>query len=178
MSGRMVVLGTDHGLQGSLDKNTINDPSYTVLIEKLIECFSLDYIFEEASGRGPTTASKLQRAGLGYLDVDPPGPERHKYGIPRGLPCECFIFYEIRDPKRPNPEPTATIKSLNEVLAREKYWVTQISATKFASGLIICGCAHTFSVAAGLKTAGLTIEDVLIYMPPEILAKAWLSPKK
>jgi hypothetical protein len=89
----MVVLGTNHARQGAEkteESKKIDDQTYKVLIDKLVRHFSLDRIFEEASGCGPTTASKLQRPGLGHLDVDPPGIVRHQFGIPPGLPYERF----------------------------------------------------------------------------------------
>lgn len=87
MDRHIVVLGTDHALQGAEKvscKKKIADPTYGVLVEKLIKDLSIEYVFEEASGLGPTTASALKRPGLKYADVDPPGLERHSHGIPEG----------------------------------------------------------------------------------------------
>jgi hypothetical protein len=162
---KMVVLGTDHALQGveKLEKSKkIDDPTYGVLVEKLVTHFSLDCIFEEASGLGPTTASKLQRPGLGYLDVDPPGNEYHLYGIPPGLPFETFVIYDSNDPRMPNPEPYATQKKVATVLGRERVWIERINNASFTNGLLICGAAHTFSVALRLEVSGFSV-DAIIY---------------
>ena len=112
---KMVVLGINHALQGVEkpgESKQPDDPTYRVLVEKLVTHFSLDCIFEEAAGLGPTTASELQRPGLGYLDVDPPGNERQQYGIPPGLPFERFAIYDSNDPRMPKPEPYATQKKV------------------------------------------------------------------
>jgi hypothetical protein len=119
MDRRMVVLGTDHALQGAQKtprEKKINDPTYRILVEKLIKDYSLDCIFEEASGCGPTTASGFEGPGLRYCDVDPAGTERHLLGIPRGLPIEGYVIYEINDPRMPKPEPLATQKSVGTEL--------------------------------------------------------------
>jgi len=162
---KMVVLGTDHALQGAEkleDSKKIDDPTYGILVEKLVTYFSLDCIFEEASGLGPTTASKLQRPGLEYLDVDPPGNERHLYGIPPGLPFESFTIYDSSDPRIPKPEPYATQKKLATELGRERVWVERINNASFTNGLLICGAAHTFSAALRLDVSGFSV-DVIIY---------------
>jgi hypothetical protein len=161
----MVVLGTDHALQGVEkleDSKKIDDPTYGVLVEKLVTNFSLDCIFEEASGLGPTTASKLQRPGLRYLDVDPPGDKYHLYGIPPGLPFETYVIYDSNDPRMPKPEPYATQKKVATVLGRERVWIERINSASFTNGLLICGAAHTFSAALRLDVSGFSVE-VIIY---------------
>jgi hypothetical protein len=162
---KIVVLGTDHALQGveKLDKSKkIDDPTYGVLVEKLVADFSLDCIFEEASGLGPTTASKLQRPGLGYLDVDPPGNEYHLYGIPPDLPFDTYVIYDSNDPRMPKPEPYAAQKKVATVLGRERVWIERINNASFTNGLLICGAAHTFSVALRLDVSGFSV-DVILY---------------
>jgi len=170
MDRHIVVLGTDHALQGAervpLEKK-INDPTYGALLEKLIRDYAIECIFEEAFG--PTTASSLERPGLKYLDVDPPGPERKSQGIPEGLPIEDYEIYEINDPRRPSPEPYATLKKVDTEFAREKVWVERIKLESFTSGLMICGCAHTFSIASRLEDSGFSV-DVIIYMGPTLIA--------
>jgi hypothetical protein len=161
----MVVLGTDHALQG-LEKlpapRKIDDPTYKVLVEKLIRDFYVDHIFEEATSFGPSTASNLQGTCLGYLDVDPPETEYHLYGIPPSLPIEDYPIYEPRDPRKPKPEPYATQKNVATVLGRERVWIERIASASFTSGLLICGAAHTFSIALRLGASGFSV-DVIIY---------------
>jgi hypothetical protein len=162
---KMVVLGTDHALQGveKLDESKkIDDPTYGVLVEKLVTDFSLDWIFEEASGLGPTTASKLERPGLGYLDVDPPVNEYHLYGIPPGLRFDTYVIYDSNDPRMPKLEPYAAQKIVATVFGRERVWIERINKASFTNGLLICGAAHTFSVALRLDVAGFSV-DVIIY---------------
>jgi hypothetical protein len=168
MGRKVVVLGTDHRLQG-LEKlsasRKIDDPTYGVLVEKLIRDFSIDYIFEEATTRGPSTASKLQRPCLGYLDVDPPGPEYHLHGIPRPL-IEDYAIYDSADTDMPKPEPYATQKKLATVLGRERVWIERINSTTFTNGLLICGAAHTFSIARCLNASEFLVDVIIIYMKP------------
>jgi hypothetical protein len=171
MDRHLVVLGTDHALQGSenipVDKK-INDPTYRVLVEKLIKDYYVDCIFEEASGCGPTTASKVKRTGVEYFDVDPPGPERKSNGIPEGLLIENYAIYEINAPHRPRTEPFATQKKLDTELGRERVWVERIHKQHFKNGLMICGAAHTFSVARRLVDSGFSV-DVIVYMGPTLI---------
>jgi hypothetical protein len=168
MDRRIVVLGTDHALQGAEkirpEKKT-NDPTYRVLVDKLIKDYSVDCIFEEASGCGPTAASGFERPGLRYFDVDLAGTERYQLGIPPGLPFEGYVIYEINDPRMPKPEPLATQKSVATELSREQHWVEKISKEQFTNGLMICGAAHTFSVASRLLSSGISV-DVIMYLGP------------
>jgi hypothetical protein len=162
---KMVVLGINHALQGVEklgESKQPDDPTYAVLVEKLVTYFSLDCIFEEAAGLGPTIASKLQSPGLGYLDVDPPGNERHQYGIPRGLDFERFTIYDSNNLRMPKPEPYATQKKVATELGRERVWIEKINSANFTNGLLICGAAHTFSVALRLDVSGFSV-DVIIY---------------
>jgi hypothetical protein len=162
---KMVGLGTDHSLQG-LEKlpqsKKIDNPTYGVLVAKLVRDFSVDYIFEEATNFGPSTASKLEATSLGYLDVDPPGNEYHLHGIPPSLPIEDYVIYEPRDPRKPKPEPYATQKNVATVLGRERVWIERITSASFTNGLLICGTAHAFSVASRLGVSGFSV-DVIIY---------------
>jgi len=169
MDRKIVVLGTDHALQGAEKvsfQKKINDPTYGVLLEKLIKDYAIECIFEEAFG--PTTASSLERPGLKYVPIDPPGPDRKSHGIPEGLFFEAYTIYEIDDPRRPNPEPFATQKKVETEFAREKVWVERIKHESFINGLMICGCAHTFSVASRLADCGFSV-DVIIYMGPTLV---------
>jgi hypothetical protein len=69
----IVVLGTPHRVQGSPGYPKLDDPGYAEKIKTIIFEKSADLIFEEASGRGRTTAARLGDSlkAIGYLDVDP-----------------------------------------------------------------------------------------------------------
>src|SRR6266404_4965802 len=86
MSRLVIVLATHHELQGAEQRSgNMDDPMYSALLEQLITAEGLDFIFEEATGLGPTIAERLSLAKLGpqrYLDVDPTRDERQKFGIP------------------------------------------------------------------------------------------------
>jgi hypothetical protein len=85
MPGFVTVLGTYHELQGSKKRpGNINDPLYVDLITDLIQDQTIDFIFEEATGLGPTTAEDLSAKLVGanrYLDLDPPTQKRQIFGI-------------------------------------------------------------------------------------------------
>lgn len=72
MSGHVIVLATHHELQGAEKRfGNVDDPLYAELLEELVDAQGLDFIFEEATGLGPTIAEKLSQAELGterYLD--------------------------------------------------------------------------------------------------------------
>jgi hypothetical protein len=60
MSESVIVLGTHHELQGSKRRpGNIDDPLYEELIVHLIANQTIDFVFEEATGLGPTTAERL-----------------------------------------------------------------------------------------------------------------------
>ena len=69
----IVLLGTVHSVRGAekSPRKQIDDPSYRKLIELFVSCCDVDYIFEEASGCGPTDAEKIaNRHSIRYKDVD------------------------------------------------------------------------------------------------------------
>jgi hypothetical protein len=77
------VLGVPHQLQGPKFAGYVHNPTYSRFIEDLIKR-EVGFVFEEASGRGPSIAEDLAKSLLGsghYLDVDPSRDERPKYGI-------------------------------------------------------------------------------------------------
>src|ERR1700733_5680428 len=81
----VVVFGTTHELQ-NMEKywRRVDDPHFKSLLDMLIDENEIDFIFEEATGLGPTTAEKVAMTWgpNHYLDVDPPREERLKFGIP------------------------------------------------------------------------------------------------
>src|SRR5580765_382909 len=60
MNPRVTVLATLHVVQGAEKRvGNVLDPVYVALLEKLMLSEGVDFIFEEASGLGPTIAEKL-----------------------------------------------------------------------------------------------------------------------
>src|ERR1700676_779933 len=108
MTKHVTVFGVSHRIQGAPTRvANIDDPSYEVLIRRFLELERKDFVFEEASGLGPTFAEKVAIETLGsgkYRDVDPSRDERPKYEIAEdtgrsepiqpGLTCD-MITYEF-----------------------------------------------------------------------------------
>ena len=68
MAKHVTLLGTSHRLQGAeKSKFNIDDPIYTVVVDRLMQ--GKDFIFEEATGLGPTTAEKLAHSKLGPIST-------------------------------------------------------------------------------------------------------------
>ena len=86
MNPRVTVLATLHVVQGAEKRlGNVHDPMYVALLNKLMISEGVDFIFEEASGLGPTIAEKLALEQLAfghYVDIDPARGERMEYGIP------------------------------------------------------------------------------------------------
>ena len=84
ISPRVTVLATLHVVQGAEKRlGNVNDPMYVALLDKLMISEGVDFIFEEASGLGPTIAEKLalERLPFGhYVDIDPGSAERPEVG--------------------------------------------------------------------------------------------------
>jgi len=58
MTPRVTVLATLHAIQGAEKRlGNVHDPMYVALLNKLMVSEGVDFIFEEASGLGPTTVS-------------------------------------------------------------------------------------------------------------------------
>jgi len=81
----VILLGTAHRVQGA-ERGICNleDPDYETLVDQLRLTYSVDFVFEEASGLGPTFAEKLALANIGpnrYKDIDPSAADRRKLGI-------------------------------------------------------------------------------------------------
>jgi hypothetical protein len=146
MSRKVVVLATIHDLQGAENRprGSFKDPDYRGVIETLIAHYSVDSVFEEACGFGPTIAKKLATdRGLKYLDVD-----ARAFGI------------EIDTEEGPLVEE----EKLDAQVRREEFWVKKITKQGFGSGLMICGYLHAFSVAVRLDQAGFEV-TVHKYLP-------------
>ena len=156
----VVVLGTAHELQGAEKRGgNRSDPLYEELLKDLVVEDELDFIFEEATGLGPTTAEKVSLA-LGpnrYLDVDPSREERVKFGIPENTNQPFMVGYP--------PDAGFADKVFHEVHAkREQLWSERIAKREFKKALMICGANHTLSFAFRLCASNFTVKAVT-YMP-------------
>ncbi|SRR6266567_3097731 len=155
MGRLVVVLATQHELQGAEKRmGSVNDPLYTELLEELVHAEGLDFIFEEATGLGPTIAEKLSLSKLGpkrYLDVDPSLDERERFGIPK----------VTNNPFMVGPPPDAAFADwqFHEVHAkREKFWIQRMIERDFKAALMICGIAHGLSFTFRLQAAKFTVK--------------------
>lgn len=160
MSKAALILGVPHQLQGPSFRGYIDDPSYGILLQDLIQ-HGVDFVFEEATGRRPSTAEKLTESVLGaghHLDVDPPVNERAKYGIAKitggGGPI---------DPSRPIDVYESAL--VEEQRKREELWLQRIQTQPFSKALIVVGLAHALSIAFRLVSAGVGIPEVRHYVP-------------
>jgi hypothetical protein len=169
MTKHVTVFGVSHRLQGAENyPNNVEDPHYALLIARLLQ--GKDFIFEEASGRGPTFAQKvaIERFGLGkYSDLDPALDTRHLYGI--GVTGRA----EPIDPTR-SPEVIAYEYDL-EHEKREALWLKRIGEQHFTAALFVCGYLHVLSMAFRLRVAGCQVE-ACYYMPHEKLGEKGAGP--
>ena len=167
----VILLGTAHRLQGA-EKGTSNivDPDYGTLIEQLWQTFSFDFVFEEASGLGPTLAEKfaLQRIGPNrYRDIDPSAAGRKKLGIG----SDTGEDYRIGRPDFDSGHWGYGREELVEVHEkREHFWLPFIRAQEFNKALLVCGLAHLLSFAFRLKGDNFDVK-AYSYMPYKLLAQ-------
>jgi hypothetical protein len=163
----IVVLGTNHRLQGVFEREgNIDDPAYAALLEHLIAAFSVDYLFEEATELGPTTAQQLakKRRGLTYLDIDPHPSNRARFGLERDTGHPYDASRQPWNPKLPERGEVCE-EYVEPQIGRELYWVKTIKATSFRNALVVCGFLHTLSLAGRFHEAGIERVKALAYMP-------------
>lgn len=157
MNPRITVLATLHVLQGAEKRHgNLHDPMYVTLLKNLIISEGVEFIFEEASGLGPTIAEKLSQQQLGfgrYLDIDPANADRVEFGIPSNSnephiigtpPKVAFAHWQI----------------LEVHAKREILWMNRIQQRKFESALVICGLVHLLSLAFRLQTAQFSVQAI------------------
>lgn len=156
----VVVIGTVRRLQGA-DKSprqNIDDPSFRKLVELFISTCGVDFIFEEASGCGPTDAERIAISHrIRYTDIDLHEDERRR----RGLPVESGRAYVIDGGK---PEDCYVREYLEVHAQREDSWLQEIRKHHFNSALIICGVFHVLSLSLKLGSAGFDV-DCICYAP-------------
>src|SRR5262249_821252 len=82
----VILLGTAHRVQGA-ERGICNieDPDYETLVDQLWLEYAVDFVFEEASGLGPTFAEKFALANI--------GPHRYKDKIEVYRKPKCAEAY-------------------------------------------------------------------------------------
>jgi hypothetical protein len=157
MTPRVTVLATLHAIQGAEKRaGNVHDPTYLELLNKLVASEGVDFVFEEASGLGPTTAEKLalEKLPFGhYRDIDPARSERPEFGIPPNS----------SEPNMIGAPPKLAIGNwqILEVHARrEEVWLKRIQQHEFQSALVICGLVHLLSFAFRLQEAKFSVQAI------------------
>ncbi len=160
MSKSAVVLGVPHQLQGRRFQGFVEDPSYSIFVKSLMH--DVDFVFEEASGRGPSIAGELAGSFhrlVQYVDIDPPRDERPKYGIPMEVagggaidPCNSSDVYEYA--------------RIDGQRLREELWLHCVLSKPFEKGLVIVGLAHSLSFGFRLLSAGVSVHDEIYQYTP------------
>lgn len=157
MTARVTVLATLHVVQGAEKRvGNVHDPMYVGLLEKLMRDEGVDFIFEEASGLGPTIAEKLalERLAFGhYVDIDPARGERAEFGIPANSSEPLMIG-------APPGAAYAQWQILDAHAKREELWLRRMQQRKFESALVICGLVHLLSFAQRLQHAHYSVQAI------------------
>jgi hypothetical protein len=164
MSHGMVVLGTDHRLQGLSEcPGNVDDPMYGFFIKHLISKFSVKYIFEEAGGRSGSTAEQIAKTlGLEHNDIDRGQPHPGHDERERDYTVQGWENH-----RKELEESGAVEEVLVAQIETEQFWIEKIQGHSFTSGLLICGHLHTISIATRLQAARFEV-TVLAYMPRRI----------
>jgi hypothetical protein len=154
---RVTVLGTLHTMQGAEKRpGNMHDPMYVALLNRLMSSEEVDFIFEEASGLGPTIAEKLalERLAFGhYVDIDPARSERAKLGIP----LSALEPHMIGAPPK---VAFAQWQVLDGQTKREELWIKRMQQSEFKSALVICGLVHLLSFAFRLQAAKFSVQAI------------------
>ena len=157
MIPRVTVLATLHVVQGAKKRfGNVHDPMYVALLRKLMVSEEIDFIFEEASGLGPTIAEKLALEQLPfghYVDMDPAKEERAEYGI----------LANSSEPNMIGEPPTVAFANwqvLEVHSRREELWMQRIQQHQFQSALVICGLVHLLSLSFRLQSAQYSVQAI------------------
>ena len=157
MNPRVTVLATLHVVQGAERRvGNVHDPMYVALLNKLMISEGVDFIFEEASGLGPTIAEKLALEQLPfghYLDIDPARAARGDFGIPSNS----------SEPNMIGAPPTVAFANwqiLDVHAKREELWAERIQQHEFNSALVIVGLVHLLSFAFRLQKAKFSVQAI------------------
>jgi hypothetical protein len=155
-----IVLGTDHRLQGAekrLEPPNINDPSYSALVRDTVSFHSVDFVFEEASMKGPTTAKRIaDELNIPYCDVDLDEKTRGEAGM-EGSTGQIIAPEYLTKNDRPEHGSVRSHR-ISAQMQREEYWVNQIqSKPDFQNGLLVCGYMHLLSMGTRLAGCGFCV---------------------
>jgi hypothetical protein len=139
MQPKICILGTHHAYQYQAPRFR-----YLENIKNLIEIHSVDLVAEEATGiSGASYAQVLIKrvfaSRITWKNVDLTVEERK-------------IVPDI------NPMGLGTLQDFDLHTLREWVWVIRTSKAMKDSALLICGLAHTFSVAEKFLLAGYAVE--------------------
>jgi hypothetical protein len=167
MGKTAVVFSIVHQIQGPNSKGYRFDPRYQDRIKSCI--LDSDFVFEEATGKTPTIASalveRIRASGInvGYVDIDPTPLERKQLGAP---PPQEYMGAPITyTPEDGEPYEICDCTSTLAAEIREEEWVRRIQAQTFEKALVICGCAHTLSIARRLIEAEISVDRTWTYIP-------------
>jgi hypothetical protein len=167
----VILLGTAHRVQGA-ERGICNieDPDYETLVAQLCREYAVDFIFEEASGLGPTIAEKFALATIGphrYKDIDPSAADRKRLGIS----AETGKDYRIGKLNfATNQWGFGREELIDAHEIREHFWLPFIREQRFIKALVICGQAHLLSFAFRLRSDGFNVK-AYSYMPYALLAR-------
>jgi hypothetical protein len=157
LNPRVTVLATLHVIQGAEKRvGNMHDSMYVALLNQLLVSEAVDFIFEEASGLGPTIAEKMaldQLAFGHYVDIDPARNERPDFGIPSNS----------SEPNMIGTPPTVSFANwqiLDVHAKREELWLQRMQQHEFQSALVICGLVHLLSFAFRLQRAKYFVQAI------------------
>ena len=157
MNPRVTVLATLHVVQGAEKRlGNVYDPMYVALLKKLMASEGVDFIFEEASGLGPTIAENLALEVLPfghYVDIDPARNDRPAFGIPANS----------NEPNMIGTPPSVVFANwqiLDVHARREELWLQRMKQHKFESALVIVGLVHLLSFAFRVQAAGFSAQAI------------------
>jgi hypothetical protein len=171
MGNLVVILGTDHRLQGAEKRSgNIDDPDYRILVEQLVTKFSINFIFEEVTDLGPSLAEKFASERLGsdrYRDIDPARELRPSLGIP----ISTGESYWIGGPNLNSGHWGCAHEEFVDALAkREQIWLRVIKEEEFKAALAICGQVHGLSFGSVLGKEDFDVK-LYHYLPFSLLAQ-------
>jgi hypothetical protein len=165
VSKSIIILAVPHQLQGPNFNGYIDDPSYSLLVKDKIH--GVDFVFEEVSGRGPSTAENLANSKLGpdhYLNIDPTPGERSQCGI-KAVAAGGYPIDPWQSVGPGVPHDVVECGDVEQCEKRERIWLERVQDKTFSKGLVICGLAHGLSFAFRLVAAGISVEKTDNYIP-------------
>jgi hypothetical protein len=140
---------------------------YRSLVTDIIAEGNVDFVFEEATGTGPTIAEEIAENKLRkghYLDVDAPAV-RKEHGI-----GTTTRFHELDQMPRGELRVFCIELIVAEQQKRETLWLQAMQGKQFNSGLLVCGLAHLLSMAFRLESSGYSVK-ARIYNPEHRLCE-------